>query len=250
MDPASIPSPGRSRRAGPAVGSCPGSWVVSSWVLPWRCSDRGTVRPRARRGRARRGPPGGRATTATRIAAGVRPARTIVSARAPSAAVPHDWRTNGRSVGRTRIRIRDQEVCCLGQGDSCHNNNDCECCGTLSCHHGRCRVREGTNCAPGKVFHLGACIGNGVCRPDSENQSPCGPAACGQTDFGPSAPIRVLDHSRRGTRVSRGVLRHGYLTSPARRAPTAPRTRCVSLLSGPAPLGLFSGVWPAILLAG
>jgi hypothetical protein len=80
----------------------------------------------------------------------------------------------------------DLQVCCLGQGDSC-KNNDCECCGTLSCHLGRCRVRDGTTCAPGMVHHRGTCIGNGACTPNSEYGLPCGPAACGQADFGPDA---------------------------------------------------------------
>src|SRR5262249_10132272 len=71
----------------------------------------------------------------------------------------------------------DQHVCCLGQGDSCASNNDCECCGTLTCHLGRCRVRDGTTCAPGQVHHLGSCIGNGECAAGTEGKS-CSPTAC------------------------------------------------------------------------
>jgi hypothetical protein len=80
-----------------------------------------------------------------------------------------------------------REVCCLGQGDSCNNNNDCECCGTLVCLNGRCRDVAGTTCAPGKVYHLGTCIGNGVCGPGTGGQLGCGPAACGADIPSPTA---------------------------------------------------------------
>jgi hypothetical protein len=98
----------------------------------------------------------------------------------------------------------DQTVCCLGQGDSCTSNNDCECCGTLSCHLGRCRVRDGTTCAPGKVHHRGACIGNEVCTADKEAFSECGPAACGQAEFGPD-PITACVTTAEGALVCVGL---------------------------------------------
>lgn len=76
-------------------------------------------------------------------------------------------------------------VCCLGQGDSC-KNNDCECCGTLSCHLGRCRVRDGDYCGLGKVHHLGTCIGNGICTANNERDINCG-SRCGEDASGADA---------------------------------------------------------------
>lgn len=81
----------------------------------------------------------------------------------------------------------DQHVCCLGQGDSCTGSNDCECCGTLSCHLGRCRVRDGAACAPGKVHRRGECVGNARCTGDREEPGECGPDACAEGVWGPDA---------------------------------------------------------------
>ncbi len=197
------------------------------------------------------GAPGGRATTATRIAAGARPARTSVSARAPSAVVPDDWRTNERSVGRTEDPDPDQEVCCLGQGDSCHNNNDCECCGTLSCHPGAAAFVMGPPVLVERSITSGRASATGsVDRAERINAVRSRRVRAG--GFRPGRPISVRDHSRRGTRVCRETSQHHGLSHPSlhaeRRLPR--RARCVYPFSGPAPLGLFSGVWPVILMAG
>jgi hypothetical protein len=56
--------------------------------------------------KGKKGAAGGRAPTAMGIAAGATRARTVVSAGATTAAVPHDRRANGWSVARTRMRVR------------------------------------------------------------------------------------------------------------------------------------------------
>lgn len=84
------------------------------------------------------------------------------------------------------VRGSGDQVCCLGQGDSCTNSNDCECCGTLTCHLGRCRVRDGTTCAQGKIHRLKQCIGNGICVTYLPDPDACGPAQCG-AEFGGDA---------------------------------------------------------------
>jgi hypothetical protein len=115
----------------------------------------------------------------------------------------------------------DLKVCCLGQGDSCHNNNDCECCGTLSCHLGRYRVRDGATCARGKVHHLGACIGNGVCGPGTDGQSDCGPATCGRAEFGQDARSGCATTAE-GGRVCVGVAFDTDVFRPCKQSADCP----------------------------
>ncbi len=97
-----------------------------------------------------------------------------------------------------------KQVCCLGQGDTC-GDNDCACCGTMVCRNRRCRPNpcmvvscltgrcvsipgnHGTECGPGQVCFYGECIGNTVCESGTDMQHlGCGPSGCGEVNEFPA----------------------------------------------------------------
>ena len=62
------------------------------------------------------------------------------------------------------------EVCCLGQGDSC-GENDCACCGRLVCQGGRCRDRACSDKRP--CSDRTTCLASGSCAIECRDTEDC-----------------------------------------------------------------------------
>ena len=218
-------------------------------MLPWRCSDRGTVRPRARRGTQEGGAKGASDDCNADRRRGEACTDKCRCQGAFRCGAPRleDQRAE---CGQNQDPDPDQEVCCLGQGDSCKNNNDCECCGTLSCHHGRCRVREGTNCALERSITSGRASATGFVD-RAQRIIPVRSRRWGRRISARTPEQYARPQPKGDSCVSGRSSNDTDFFRPCTQSADCPANQvCIPFFSGPAPLGLFSGVWPVILMAG
>jgi hypothetical protein len=84
-----------------------------------------------------------------------------------------------------------RQVCCLGQGDTC-GDNDCACCGTMVCQDGRCR-----RCSSAS----GCCLTPAGCPTPTD---PCMVAVCTN---GTCGSVRAKDGAVCGTSTNGGGTR-------------------------------------------
>ena len=230
----SIPGPVvRDERAPPSAPVPAPGWCRPGGA-PWCCSDWATVRPRGKKGRQEGGPQGASddCNADRRRGEACQDKCQCQGAFRCSARRLEDQRAE--VLGRTRIRIQIKKCVAWGRATAATTTTTAGAAGRCRAISGRCRVREGDQlCCGTGLSPRGVHRQRGLSA-GHRDQSPCGPAACGQTDFGLVRPIRVLTTGEGGLVCVGEVFDTDIFRPLARRAPTAPRTRCVSPFSGPA----------------